>query len=80
MFNWGMRAVVGGRPLVAHNPLKGYRLPKERNSNRPVITEAQYQPLLSAAGQVDWRMRLMLILANETGHRLGAIRPCVGRT
>jgi hypothetical protein len=30
--------------------------------------------LLRISGEVDWRFRVVLILAHETGHRIGAIR------
>lgn len=30
--------------------------------------------MLKVASEVDWRFRLALILANETGHRIRAIR------
>ena len=41
---------------------------------RPIVTREQYQALLAKAGDVDWRYRLALVLAHETGHRIGAIR------
>jgi integrase len=39
-----------------------------------VLTEAQYQALLEAATGINWRVRVALVLANETGHHISAIR------
>ena len=74
VFHWATRAGVDGKPLLERNPLVGYPLPKERNPVRPVMTDDQYRALLSVAGRINWRLELALILANETGHRIGAIR------
>jgi integrase len=62
--------------LLARNPfgVRTCKLPKEKNPRRRVMTEAQYQALLSVADELGWRFRLALVLANETGHRQSAIR------
>ncbi len=62
--------------LPKGNPLAGKRLelPKEKNSVRVTVIESDYQALLAVADQVDWRFKGMLILAHETGHRIGAVR------
>ena len=39
-----------------------------------VLTEDEYRALLKVAPRVDWRFHLALVLAHETGHRIGAIR------
>ncbi len=49
-------------------------MPHERSPVRSILTEAQYQALRNAAAPVDWRLELALVLANETGHRISAIR------
>jgi integrase len=49
-------------------------IPKEKNPNQPIVSEARYEAMLAVADQVDWRFRLALVLAHETGHRIGAIR------
>jgi len=36
--------------------------------------DREYRALLHVAGAVDWRFELALVLAHETGHRIGAIR------
>ena len=74
VFNWATKAGPDGKPLLARNPLAGYPLPRERNPARPVLTEEQYRALLPAARHINWRLELALVLANETGHRLGAVR------
>jgi integrase len=74
VFHWATQAGVDGMPLLARNPLTGYAIPRERSPARPAVTEPQYQALLRAARDLDWRVRLALVLANETGHRLSAIR------
>jgi len=74
VFHWATQAGADGQPLLDRNPLKGYRIPRERSPARPAVTEGQYQALLKAARQLGWRVRLALVLANEAGHRLSAIR------
>jgi len=74
VFHWATQAGEDGKPLLAQNPLRGYAMPRERSPARPAVTEAQYQALLVAARKLDWRVGLTLVLANETGHRLSAIR------
>ena len=63
-----------GRFLLQVNPLRGLTPPKEPSPERPIVTHEQYQALLAKAGDIDWRYRLALLLAHETGHRIGAIR------
>jgi integrase len=72
--HWATQAGVDGTPLLPRDPFKGYPMPRERSPARPALTEGQYQALLEAARQLDWRFSLALVLANETGHRLSAIR------
>ena len=75
VLNWAARSRdEQGRPLLDRNPLKGFRKPTERNPTRVVLTEDEYQALLKVARRVDWRFRVALVLAHETGHRIGAIR------
>ena len=75
VFNWAARSRdEDGRLLLDRNPLKGLRKPTEKNPTRVVLTEEEYRVLLEVSGRVDWRFRVALILAHETGHRIGAIR------
>ena len=54
--------------------LEAFRTPTEKNHTRVVLSEAEYQALLGVSRQFDWRFHVALVLAHETGHRIGAIR------
>lgn len=69
VFNWAVR---GG--LLDRNPFLGFRLPRNPSPRRPIVNQEQYQSLLTAAGKVDPNCRLLLVMVNETGHRVGAVR------
>ncbi len=49
-------------------------MPKEKNPIRVILSQAEYEALLRVSAQMDWRFRVALVLAHETGHRIGAIR------
>ena len=73
--NWSVKSRdERGRPLLGSNPLKGLKLPKEKNPLRVVLSEEEYQALLKVSPRVDWRFRVALVIAHETGHRIGAVR------
>jgi integrase len=73
--NWASMAGDGkGGVLLGRNPLKGYRLPKEKNPRRTMISDAEYQALVAVSMDVDWRFQVALVLAHETGRRIGSIR------
>ena len=75
ILNWAARSRdEEGRLLLEFNPLRGLKLPKEKNPTRVVLTQEEYEALLMVAPQVDWRFRVALVIAHETGHRIGAIR------
>ena len=75
VFNWaGKSRDEQGRLLLESNPLKGLRTPTEKNPKRVVLAGHEYRALLKVSGQMDWRFRVALVLAHETGHRIGAIR------
>ena len=75
VLNWAARSRdEQGRLLLDRNPLKGLRKPNEKNPNRVVLAEEEYRALLKVSNRVDWRFRVALVLAHETGHRIGAIR------
>lgn len=69
VLTWGV-----GAGWLERNPLAGYEIVEEANPRRPVFTEAQYQALLGVAGTFPPAFRLLLELAHETGHRIGALR------
>ena len=73
--NWATRQRERrhGRPLLEFNPLRGVKLPAEKNPKRPVETYDRYLKLMEVAKEVDWRLPLALTLAESTGRRIGAI-------
>ncbi len=75
VLNWATKSRdEEGRLLLDSNPLRGLKTPKEKNPARVVLSEEQYQALLTVSRQVNWRFHVALVLAHETGHRIGAIR------
>ena len=74
VLNWAARSRdEQGRLLLDRNPLKGLRKPTEKNPNRVVLSEEEYRALLKVSNRTDWRFRVALVLAHETGHRIGSI-------
>ena len=75
ILNWATRSRdEQGRLLLASNPLKGLKTPVEKNPTRVVLSDEEYRALLKVSRGVDWRFHVALVLAHETGHRIGAIR------
>ena len=75
VLNWAARSRdEHGRLLLDRNPLKGLRKPVQKNPVRVVITDKEYQALLKVSRRVGLRFHVALVLAHETGHRIGAIR------
>ena len=75
VLNWAAKSRdERGRLLLDSNPLRGLRTPTEKNPTRVVLAEQEYRALLKVSRKVDWRFRVALVLAHETGHRIGAIR------
>ncbi|MCY3611590.1 MAG: tyrosine-type recombinase/integrase [Gemmatimonadetes bacterium] len=75
VLNWAARSRdEQGRLLLDRNPLKGLRKPVEKNPTRVVLTEEEYRALLGVSKRLDWRFHVALVLAHETGHRIGAVR------
>ena len=75
VLNWAAKSRdEEGRLLLESNSLRGLKLPKEKNPRRVVITQTEYETLLRVSAEVDWRFRIALVVAHETGHRIGAIR------
>ncbi len=75
VLNWAAKSRdERGRLLLDRNPLRGLRTPTEKNPNRVVLAEEEYRALLKVSRNVDWRFHVALVLAHETGHRIGAIR------
>ena len=75
VLNWASRSRdERGRLLLKSNPLRGLKTPTEKNPTRVMLTEGEYRALLKVSRGVDWRFHVALVLAHETGHRIGAIR------
>ncbi len=75
VLNWAVTARdSAGRYLLQRNPLKGMPWPREDSPRRPALTTKDYKAVLKVARRVDDRCPLALMLAHETGHRIGAIR------
>ena len=75
VLNWAAKSRdEEGRLLLDANPLRGLKLPREKNPARVLLTHAEYEALLEVSLVMDWRFRVALVIAHETGHRIGAIR------
>ena len=75
VLNWAAKSRdERGRLLIDSNPLRGLKKPTQKNPARVVLSEDEYRALLKVSRQVDWRFHVALVLAHETGHRIGAIR------
>ena len=75
VLTWATRAGDGhGGSFLDRDPLRGLPLPREKNSRRITLSEEEYQRLLQVGADVNWRFKVALVVANETGHRIGAIR------
>lgn len=87
MLNWGTRERSRqGKVFLQHNPLKGFRLPVEKNPHRPVATFERYVKTRVAIQQLAkksqsenerarWiKLELALVLVEATGRRLGSVR------
>ena len=71
VLNWAARSRDDrGRLLLDRNPLKGLKKPTERNPNRVVLTEDEYQAMLKVSRRVGWRFHVALVLAHETGQHV----------
>ena len=75
VLNWAAKSRdEEGRLLLESNPLRGLKAPKEKNPTRVLLMHSEYEALLEVSVGMDWRFRVALVLAHETGHRIGAIR------
>ncbi len=79
VLNWATKSGdAHGRVFLSHNPLRRFvqarDWPRERNPERPTLTDEQYTRMLEAAAAIDGRAHAAMVLAHETGHRIGSIR------
>ena len=76
--NWATRErTATGRRLLAENPLRGVKLPRERNPRRPVMQHDEYLALLKVAAAIHPLLKLGLVVAEGTGRRISAWRNLV---
>jgi integrase len=69
VLNWGVNA-----GWLHNNPLRGFRTEREESTKRPIMSAAQFDSFLVVSGTISPLFRLALIVTNETGHRIGAVR------
>lgn len=60
--------------LLDREPMAGCKVPREKNVNRPLLFEEEFEAMLAVADTVDPKCRLALLLAHETGHRSQSVR------
>jgi len=71
VLNWATRSRdEAGARLLDSNPLKGLRVPRDKNPTRVVLSQAEYDAMLRVSAEIDWRFRVALVLAHETGHQV----------
>jgi integrase len=68
-----LRWAVAAR-LLDDDPVRLAKLPRVTGQKRPTITTAEVEALLTVADSIHPMFRRALLLAHETGHRIGAIR------
>ncbi len=77
VLNWAVRfREQNGRYLLTDNPLRGFDIPSELNPRRPIVTRDWMTKVIEAAGPSP--LRAMLVIADEHGRRLSAIRQLQG--
>lgn len=59
--------------VLVENPFEGFTSPHGENPRRPILTQDGYEKLLAAAPTVSPAMATLLVVANETGHRIDSI-------
>jgi integrase len=75
MLSWAtMLRTSRGEPVLTRHPFRGFPFPREISPCRPRITDAEFAAVLGVADRVHTQCRLALVLADQTGHRVSAIR------
>jgi len=74
--NWALKLKHKdtGEFMLLANPLRGFKIPRELNPKRPRLVAGEYQTMLAAAGTIDVRFEVALVLCYETGHRVASVR------
>ena len=77
VFNWAVKfRDDSSRYLMSENPLRGFDIPSELNPMRSIVTRDWMEKVVKAAGPTP--LRAMLVIADEHGRRLSAIRQLQG--
>ncbi len=77
VFNWAVRfRDDSGRYLLSENALRGFEIPSELNPRRSIVTRDWMEGVIGVAGPTP--LRAMLVIADEHGRRLSAIRQLQG--
>jgi len=62
-----------GSFLLSQDPTRGLKVPYEKNPRREWLDDAEFEAMVEAADKVHPFMRTLLVIAGETGRRIGAI-------
>jgi len=75
IMNWAVLAGDGeGGTLLAHNPVRGSEIPREKSVRRRRLANGEYEAMMTSA-QSEWPMLALAVeLCHETGHRLSSVR------
>lgn len=72
--NWATKQRNGrGQVLLEFSPLRGVKLPSEKNPRRPVETYDTFLKLMAVAEDVDWRLPMVLQLVESNGQRISSV-------
>jgi len=79
VLNWATKTGDhNGTVPLAQNPRRRFVTSRdwtrEKNPEGPSLSDSRYKAILAAAAEIDWRLGVALVLAHETGHRIGSIR------
>jgi integrase len=74
--NWALKLKHKdtGEFMLVVNPLRGFKIPRELNPQRPRLVAGEYAAILAAAATIDLRFEAALVLCYETGHRIASVR------
>jgi hypothetical protein len=62
-----------GSFLLAHDPTRGQKVPSERNPTREWLDDEEFEAMVAAADTVHPFVHSLLVIAGESGRRIGAI-------
>ena len=75
VFRWaGRKRLPDGRPMLAQQPVLDWKIPKEKNPRRVMITEEEFHAMRAVADDIHPRFALALLLCYYTGYRINSVR------